>query len=93
MRNDFYTSSSQISGVSQNLRTEIKIPDKKIDNSIFNARLGLVYSEMILAAAIIASAVLKRMEKVFEPSVTIEDVENIVNAAISRHLAMAQGGK
>ena len=54
---------------------------------------GLGGFGIILAVAAILPTIVEHLRKVFAPSVTVEDVERIVNAAISRHFANSAGGR
>ena len=54
------------------------------------AILGFWIVLAILASTIILATASLAIRKIFQPSVTLEDVERIVNAAIANHLS---GGK
>lgn len=91
----------EIDGVRKDLqetRTELKaeIRDVSAEVRVLTARVnslehvfywGLGGFGIILASAVIFPAMMGFLKKIFTPSVTIEDVERIVNAAISRHLS------
>ncbi len=49
--------------------------------------IGVSFFLTTLALFVNVLAIVDFMKKIFTPSVTIEDVERIVNAAISRHLS------
>ena len=51
---------------------------------------GLGGFAVILASAVIIPSIVGFLKKIFQPSVTLEDVERIVNTAIANHLS---GGK
>ena len=94
---------AEINGVKADvngLRAEIRYVGNEV--SVLTARInslenvvywGLGGFGIILALAAILPTIIEHLRKVFAPSVTLEDVERIVNAAISRHLANRAGGQ
>ena len=77
----------------QNLRAEVRVLEGRVDNAINVVYWGIGGFAVILAAAVFLPAIMGFLKKIFVPSVTLEDVERIVNAAISRHLANRAGGQ
>lgn len=82
------------------LRAEIRYVGNEV--SVLAARInslenvvywGLGGFGIILALAAILPTIVEHLRKVFAPSVTVEDVERIVNAAISKYLANSTGGR
>ncbi len=85
-----------ISGVRAEIRyvgNEVSVLAARV-NSLENVVYwGLGGFGIILALAAILPTIVEHLRKVFAPSVTVEDVERIVNAAISKHLANSTGGR
>lgn len=85
-----------ISGVRAEIRyvgNEVSVLAARV-NSLENVVYwGLGGFGIILALAEILPTIVEHLRKVFAPSVTVEDVERIVNAAISKHLANSTGGR
>ena len=85
-----------ISGVRAEIRyvgNEVSVLAARV-NSLENVVYwGLGGFGIILALAEILPTIVEHLRKVFAPSVTVEDVERIVNAAISKYLANSTGGR
>ncbi len=88
--NDFRT---EMKGDIQNLRAEVRVLEGHVDNAINVVYWGIGGFAVILAAAVFLPAIIGFLKKIFVPSVTVEDVERIVNAAISRHFTNSAGGR
>ena len=74
------------------VRNETRLLSARIDSLENVFYWGLGCFGIILASAVIVPAILGFLKKLFTPSVTIEDVERIVNTAIANHLASTRGG-
>ncbi len=72
------------------VRNDVRLLSARVDSLENVFYWGLGGFGIILASAVIVPAILGFLKKLFQPSVTIEDVERIVNAAISQHM---RGGK
>lgn len=82
------------------LRAEIR--DVKNDIRLLTARVdslenvfywGLGGFGIILASAVIVPAIIGFLRKLFTPSVPIEEIERVVNAAIAKHLSGSTEGR
>ena len=74
------------------VRNETRLLSTRIDSLENVFYWGLGGFGIILASAVIVPAILGFLKKFFTPPVTIEDVERIVNTAITNHLASTRGG-
>ena len=72
------------------VRNEIRVLTARVDSLEHVVYWGIGGFGIILASAVLLPAILGFLKKIFQPSVTLEDVERIVNAAIANHLS---GGK
>ena len=69
---------------------DIRVLTARVDSLEHVVYWGIGGFGIILASAVLLPAILGFLKKLFQPSVTLEDVERIVNAAIANHLS---GGK
>ena len=93
VRTDLTGEIQQIKGDIQGIRSEIRVLTGQVDNLVDVVYWGIGGFGVILAAAVILPTIAAFLKKLFVPSVTLEDVERIVNAAINKHLAGITEGK
>lgn len=69
------------------VRNDIRVLTARVDSLENVFYWGLGGFGIILASAVIIPAIVGFLKKLFQPSVTIKDVERIVNEAIAQHLS------
>ena len=87
VRKDLQQTRTELKTEIRDVNNEIKVLTARVDSLEHVFYWGLGGFGIILASAVIFPAMMGFLKKIFTPSVTIEDVERIVNAAISRHLS------
>ena len=87
LRGEIQQVKSDLQGEIQGVRAEVRVLEGRVDNLSDVVYWGIGGFAVILASAVILPTVIGFLKKIFAPSLTIEDVERIVEAAISRHLS------
>ena len=95
VKNEIQQVRSDLTGEIQHLNAEVKVLEGRVDNVVDVVYWGVGGFGVILAAAVFVPMIMGFLKRLFTPSVTIEDVrrvmnediEQIVNVAVSRQLA------
>ena len=74
------------------VRNDIRVLTARVDSLENVFYWGLGGFAVILASAVIIPSIVGFLKKIFQPSVTLEDVERIVNTAIANHLKAEKNG-
>ncbi|MBR2209221.1 MAG: hypothetical protein IJ859_10485 [Synergistaceae bacterium] len=81
---------SGLTGEIQGLKTEIRVLEGKVDNAIHVVYWGIGGFAVILAAAIFVPLIIGFLKQIFKPSITLEDVERLLDSRLRAGEAFAE---